>query len=204
MKTKSVIVFALSLTALISSCTVFSVHPLYTDSNVVREDKLIGLWREFDEGDAYVEINPLHPPAYSLTYWEDEDTLRFDIHYLKVGNYYFIDLYPDADFITEMLMDNYFPVHSFLKIELSDKGMYVYMFNGEKMIQLFKQNRIRLKHELINLSGKEYNIGEIRGLKDNRNCVLITAETEDLQKFILKYSSDKESFEDPMIFEKVN
>ena len=185
MKTNPLILPAILLTASISSCTVFSVHPLYTENNLAQDNHLIGLWKEAAEGDAFVSITQ-EGRSYSVTYMEDEDTLVYEGNYLKLGDDYFMDLFPDKDEFPELMMNNYFPVHSFQKIILDGTKMTVLMFDGEKMIKLFEQNRIRLKHELF------------------EDYVLITAGTEDLQKFIQKYSSNSESFTDPMIFEKVD
>ena len=59
------------------------------------------------------------------------------------------------------------------------------LFDEDKMMNLFKQNRIRLQHEMMH------------------DYVLITAGTKDLQKFIQKYSSDNEVFQDPTTFLRV-
>jgi hypothetical protein len=185
MKTIPAISITMILSLIISSCTVFSVHPLYTPETLVQDSRLAGLWREAGEGDAYVSITDAGQ-SYLVTYTEKEDTLLFEGNYLRLGEDFYMDLFPpNKDESRELMMNNYFPVHSFQKIILSGTKLSVLMFDGEKMIDLFKQNRIRLNHELV------------------EDYVLITAGTEDLVKFIRKYSSNSESFTDPMIFEKI-
>jgi hypothetical protein len=53
-------------------------------------------------------------------------------------------------------------------------------FNEEWLGSLFEQNRIKISHETVkNESGKETD-----------NFYLLTASTDELQKFILKYGKD--------------
>ena len=184
--------FLLYLTALsigLSSCDIYSVHPLYTSKDLVQENRVAGLWKEVEKKDSYAEIKATSlEPAYQIKYWEDRDTLWYDAHYLKLGMNFFLDLYPMDKHpydISDLMINNYVPMHSFLKLGLNGDTMTAYSFDGKKMIELFKQNRIRLKHEMLD------------------DYVLITARTEDLQKFIQKYSSNKEAFTEPMIFIKV-
>jgi hypothetical protein len=178
----------------LSSCAVFSVHPLYDDSSLTTDDNLAGLWFNVSDSETYVRIEPvknyykndiLIKNCYSLIRTDKGDTIWYEAHYLKLQNDYYLDLYPikgggiEPD---EMMARNYFPVHSFIKMELEPDKAIVFTFDENKLLQLFKQNRIRLQHEMID----EY--------------VLITASTKDLQQFIEKYSADKGVFEKPDIF----
>jgi hypothetical protein len=175
----------ISLAIGLSSCEVYSVHPLYTPKDLLTDKRLPGLWKQSDDSKAFARIISLKDSSYQLTYWEEKnkgDSILYEAHFLKLGNDYYLDLYPQKDAIDDLMTRNYFPVHSFIKLNLEGQNMTVYMFDGKKMIDLFKQNRIRLNHELLD------------------DCVIITARTEDIQKFIRKYSSNKEAFTDPMNF----
>jgi hypothetical protein len=183
--------FLFYLTALLiglSSCDIYSVHPLYTSKDLVRENRITGLWKEEEKKDSFVEIKVTsQEPAYQIKYWEDTDTIWYEAHLLKLGTIFFLDLYPLDKYpyeVSDLMLKNYVPMHSFMKLEINRDTMSVNSFDGKKMIELFKQNRIRLKHEMLD------------------DCVMITASTEDLQKFIRKYSSNHEAFTEPMIFIK--
>lgn len=186
MKTKIVLNLLLLMTG-ISSCTVFSVHPLYDEASELTDKRLPGTWMSEDSS-TFVNIKTMGK-GYDLTRWEKEDTLWYEAHYVKIGENFYFDLYPldkKPYSIDDIMMRNFLPVHSFLKIELTDNKVSALLFDEDKMIDLFRQNRIRLRHEMLD------------------DYVLITASTKDLQKFILKYSADKEVFEEPEIFIKIN
>ena len=46
MKTRTIII-GLLVTVIVSSCTVLSFYPLYTDKELVRDDRIIGEWQCF-------------------------------------------------------------------------------------------------------------------------------------------------------------
>ena len=117
------------------------------------------------------------------------DTVSFEAGLLKIGQHYFIDLFPYYDGQKDegyYLLRNFIPTHSFLKIEWNDDEMTLFMFEPDRMKKLFEQNRIRIKHEII-----------------NEDYIVITASTQDLQQFIRKYADDAGAFDEPEIFRKI-
>ena len=78
-------------------------------------------------------------------------------------------------------MRNYIPAHTFMKFDIIGNEIALTEFDNERLINLFEQNRIRLAHEIA---------GEDDGY------VVITASTDDLQKFITRYANDKDAFEE--------
>ncbi len=184
----------------LSSCSVFSVHPLYDEGSLVTDDNLVGLWFNVSDSETYIRIEPIKKyynykaeqvggNYYKLIRADKGDTIWYEAHYLKLNNDYYLDLFPlnggpfNQD---DLLIRNYFPVHSFIKMELEPDKAVVYTFDEDKLLQLFKQNRIRLQHEMVD------------------DYVLITASTKDLQRFILKYSKDREVFGEPGVFIKIS
>ncbi len=187
-------ILIISLLLGLSSCTVFSVHPLYDDASLTTDDNLVGQWLDVSDSETYVKIEPIktyyinNKPInnyYTLTRADKGDTIWYDAHYLRLNNNYYLDLYPTKGGGIEpddMMIRNYFPVHTFLKLELLKDKVNVLTFDENKLLSLFKQNRIRLQHEMVD------------------DYVLITASTRDLQKFIEKYSTNKEVFSQPDVF----
>jgi hypothetical protein len=155
------------------------------------------MWRDTDDGDEYVYFEKRNDKKYLFRYMvqqgdknemNDLDTISFEVGLLKVGDHHFLDLYPyyerDKDEEADYLLGNFIPTHSFLKIEWNESRMKLYMFDYDRMKKLFEQNRIRIKHELIE-DGKV------------TDYIVITASTDDLQRFIRKYADDPEAFDDP-------
>ena len=81
----------------------------------------------------------------------------------------------------EIMFKNYVPVHTFMKFDFIDDQITLTEFDNERLIELFGQNRIRLAHEMAG---------------EDDDYVVITASTDDLQKFITRYANDQEAFEE--------
>jgi hypothetical protein len=128
---------------------------------------------------------------YNFTLVVDKDTVAFVMGLMKLNNQYFIDLFPDGDCSffdggdcegLDNMWRNYIPIHTFMKFDIIDDKIALTEFDNERLIKLFHENKIRLAHE-------------IPGDKDDDDAyVVITASTDDLQKFISRYSNDKDAF----------
>jgi hypothetical protein len=174
----------------LSGCGIFSLHPLYKNSDLRVKNELIGSWMSSDEDELTVIIDTVGNSKYEFILIDGEDTVAFEMGLMKLKNQYFIDLYPleDCGFpaggncdMVELLVRNYIPIHTFMKLDYTNGDLILTEFDNERLIDLFANNRIRLPHEMINED--EY--------------VVITASTDDLQKFISRYANDLEAFNDP-------
>ena len=72
---------------------------------------------------------------------------------------------------------NFIPTHAFLKFEWENDELVLYMFSYDRLQELFDQNRIRIRHQQFD------------------DYLVITASTDELQKFIRKYADDEKAFE---------
>lgn len=181
------------------SCTIFSLHPLYTEEELVMETALEGMWKDNDDGDEFVYFEQMDEKMYLFRYMELQegaenelemgDTVSFRAGLVQVGEHYFLDLYPYYNDGNNdeawYLFRNFVPTHSFVKIEWDADHVTLYLFDYDRMKKLFEQNRIRIKHEML------------------EDFIVITASTEELQRFIRKYADDDEAFDDPGVFIKM-
>lgn len=196
MKTKYLIPILLIL-IVAQSCTIFSLNPLYTEDDPIEVVDLTGTWRITEEGGKeYISLEPLENKRYIFRYGQYEesdsipmvDTVSYEGVFLELGDHLFVDLYPYYDKQLEeedYLFMNFIPAHSFLKVVKEDNEMHLYLFNFDRLKELFEQNRIRIKHQMFD------------------DYIVITASTEELQKFIEKYADDPKAFDDPGIFRKI-
>lgn len=117
--------------------------------------------------------------SYRLIYIENnEEKEAYTAHLVDIGGELFMDLYPIKEYDSKNVSDNYFPVHTFYKVSVTEKEFTMTHFDLDKLNKLFESNLIRLRHE--NVDG----------------TILITAQPKELQKFIDKYSDDKSVFEE--------
>lgn len=219
MKTRYLVLLAIILLAG-QSCTIFSLNPLYHEEDLLEMPEILGLWEDADDGKGkeFVSFERLDDNKFIFRYMEGnkqtvidvytgkeeadisaedlnvlkEQTVSFEAGILKVGDHYFIDLYPyykyyEGDDHDEeyYLFRNFIPTHSFLKFEWESDELVLFMFSYDRLKELFEQNRIRIHHQQFD------------------DYIVITASTDELQKFIRKYADDEKAFEDPEKYVKI-
>lgn len=173
-----------------------SLHPLYTAKEVVTNDRLKQT-KYFDQNEETTWAFSAIPgeKAYHLKYFEKDKLAEFKVHLVQLDEYLFLDFYPitkvynaDPEADDQALLKNMFfdmhlmPVHSFAKVELNDEGgMTIRQFDTEWLKTLFKERRIRIKHE------------------QTSQGIILTASTKELQKFILKYAEEEKAYTEAIV-----
>lgn len=175
---------------LMSSCLVSSLHPFYKKKDKIYEPVLLGSWIDSDSCIWVIEKNmiakefmgPSFPDStYSLTYYEEDDMIGlFTGTLFELKGVRYMDFYPDPneDHCNSGLTGmHHFPTHTLARIRLDRDSIMLYWYGDEWLDELFKQNRIRIKHETVDIS-------------PDYTRHLLTAPTADLQKFIIKYANN--------------
>ena len=189
--TFTVLVSAVFLTILMIGCLP-SVHPLYTDDDLIFREELLGTWlgpstgfHRTDETETW-KFEQDDEKTYALTHITESDTTHFLGHLVQLGDMYFLDLVlEDADQLSDFAQYHIFPVHTFSKVTFNEGQVSLEMFNSNWIIDMIDENRIRIKHEKAS------------------DLILLTASTEELQKFILKYGDEKKSYSEPIVLKRV-
>ncbi|WP_339607377.1 hypothetical protein [uncultured Roseivirga sp.] len=125
--------------------------------------------------------------SYKMVVVDDGESTNYEMHLVKIGDDIFMDLaatdsdYSDSAFESMV----WFPVHTFMKMDMDGDQLKLTHFDLDKLNKLFKSNLIRLRHE--NVDG----------------TILITAQPKELQKFLDKYSDDESVFDDPETYTRV-
>ena len=188
MKHIKVIVMVLIMTAM-SSCLVSSLHPFYKAKDKIYNPVMEGAWIDSDSCIWIIEKNmtsdgfmqPEYPDtSYYMTYYEEKDKIGLFIGTLfELKGLQYVDVYPDPDedqCKSDMVGIHHFPTHSLARIRVDRDSIMLYWYGDEWLNDLIEQNRIRIKHETVKIS-RDY------------QRQLLTAPTEDLQKFITKYAN---------------
>ncbi len=200
MKTRNLI-FALSILFL-SSCVVKSLHPFYTQKTISFDNNFIGEWVDSKKGkweivsfakeilqgssiDKLVEEDLKIYKEYKNGYYIKRTRHGKEVLYLanpfKINNQTFLDFLPlgQDQGIDGLLQDHMIYAHSLVKYdELKNGEISIKWFDEEKIEELFKNKKIKIKHEVIGLVDHKY---------------LLTAKSEELQKFIKKYMASNDS-----------
>lgn len=190
------------LAGLLGSCVpVMSLHSLFTEENIVFDEKLLGTWvddpnspkgtwefkRVADSAQKDWELPPPKKPekAYKLLLSNEEGAKgSFFAHLVKLEGRLFLDVFPsqlpcaqldpkqDWVFNTVFLI----PGHSFAVIDSIEPQLKIRWTNEDEMEKFLKEQPNAIKHELV------------------EDRIVLTASTDELQKFVLKYADDKRIF----------
>lgn len=187
MKTKNIILFA-AISLLMTGCFIKSLYPFYTKKTIVYDPKIIGTWLDDDSSRWLIKQQmkwPIAPDSsYQVEIVEKNNSIgSFNVHLFRLNNQLYLDFYPSGKIgSNDLVEENIVLTHSLAKIGYSGNNIKIQWFNEVWLEQLLEQNRIRIRHE------KLYD-------KDiNTNSYLLTASTEELQKFIIKYGNDSLAF----------
>jgi hypothetical protein len=201
MKTKNLIITGL-LMFLVTGCFVKSLHPFYNEKDVVFKKEFTGNWTGNDSSAWKIEqgsksdglFKPAKPDdSYKVTYTDKKGTAVFMVHMFQLRNRYFFDFYPEeVESSNDLMASHLVPMHTVARVDLSSGNLKIQWYNEEWLITLFKQNKIRIAHEKVPMTD---------GKNDEDNFqVVLTASTEDLQKFMLKYMDDPNAIKNDYTF----
>jgi len=169
---KIFIVFGIALA--LTACAP-SLHPFYTDDDVVFDEALPGLWID-DSGGTY-KFTKSGDNYYELLVMDDEPA-RFEARLIDLGGVTFLDLYPKPlGKEINLYPGNFAPAHTLARVTIGKDSISIAMMDGGWLKRLSDQNQLDLKHERI-----------------NDDMIALTAPTRELQAFALKNIDNKEAF----------
>ena len=111
----------------------------------------------------------------------NEEEVTYLVTTFKINNQTFLDFLPLAHKKNngKLLESHSIYTHSLVKYNVKNNGeIEIKWLDEKKITALFEEKKIKIKHEKIGLIGEEY---------------LLTAKSEELQKFIKKYISSNDS-----------
>jgi len=186
MKKKTILLIGL-MAMILSSCLVKSLHQFYTEDDVIYKKELIGSWLDSDSTKWVISQNNRSKGfmkgdtvdnSYILEMYE-EDSLppsKFIVHLFQLEEKLYLDFSPiREEQYNEMLDVHLVSTHSIARVKFNKNGeVGISWFNQGWIEDLFTENKIKISHEVV---GEEY---------------VLTASTEELQKFLKKYDNEQE------------
>jgi len=228
MKKKIGILTALFSLVFLIGC-IPSLHPLYTKDKMAYLDLLEGVWadqparvhllenpdkealqREYildagEEGQSNPSVwdfSNNSDGGYELIY-QDEDGVpaAFDVYMVKLGESYFLDLFPSTikhdqetslGFLkndqNDLMAFHLLPVHTFAKLSVNGDAIQIDMLDPEFVDNLQADGQLDLKHETL-----------------SDGNIVLTAQPADLQQFVAKYADDRNLYlDDPIVLNRVD
>jgi hypothetical protein len=155
-----------------------SLQPLFTDKTTVFEPALVGVWQQ-ENAESTWAFERRESNTYSLTYTDKQGRPgQFEARLVKLGDKYFLDLMPEDPRQVENAYYKFhlLRVHTFLRMSLDGSAMQLAGMDPSWLKRQLDANPTFVRHAVVN------------------DMIVMTASTEELQKFAQCYADDKDAF----------
>lgn len=179
MKKRNAILLA-AVAVLLAAC-IPSINPFYTDKDVVFDAKLLGAWQEKEKTDEPVvwKFEEGKDKTYELTVTEKEGKQgKFEAHLFKLKQEFFLDIIATeiGSNVSDTVTASLIPGHLLFRVPQIEPELKLAGFDFDWLEKYLKEHPKSLAHHREN------------------DRVVLTAETADLQSFVLKHLGEDELF----------
>lgn len=195
MKTKFALIAILVIIGL-QGCVVKSIHPFYHEKDVIYKKEIPGQWMDTDSSLWVIKqhsktiglFKPDTPDnSYEIIYKTDKGTASFSAHLFELNRQLYLDFYPlEIDCGNDMANFHMIGAHSLAKVSFPGGRIAISWYNEEWLADLLEKNKIRISHETVPFTEDNSDPQQMQ--------YLLTASTDELQKFVEKYGSDPNAF----------
>src|SRR3989339_115626 len=156
-----------------------SLHPLYTKDTTIFDPNLLGTWKDKDNFWKF-EKKPSEN-IYKLSTLIENEESEFAVHLVTIDDKFFFDFFPEEPDMNEnaFYKVHLVPAHTFARVYQTDPNLIFGFMNPEDVGKMLKADPDLLKHELL----------------EDGDRIVLTASTQELQKFVAKYADDPNVFE---------
>ena len=191
------------LVIFLSSC-LKTLHPIFTIKDIVYEPKLLGTWVTSEDGNKGPDVttetgqaiitnlagdNTIELPekiaaikhkGYLVSFRDKQGnaTEQYIAFLARVGQHLYFDYFP-ADKKGNKTADEFFSshflkMHTSYRVEISKDGSFeLSQLDESHVTKLIDEKKIRISHE-----------------KDAKGIIVITASTDELQQYLIKYGDE--------------
>ena len=190
MKKFVVIILGFAL-VLLAGCVVNSIYPFYTARDLTFDPALVGTWGDAkntnaEDKEAWV-FEKITDQTYKMTIRDDSETNEFDTHLFTLGGEKFLDSLP------RLRMAYQTPEHLLLRVKSITPTLELQLLNYEWLGKLVEQNPKAIRHIIVPKETDTSNEGGV---------LTLTADTAELQKFLLKHLANTNAWSEPMVLKK--
>jgi hypothetical protein len=178
-----------ALGVVLAGCVVASVYPFYTEKDLVFEPKLVGTWKtvpkENEEKETW-RFEKLGDKSYKLLVGEGDKIEPYQACLFKLKDTLFLDMISLKD-EREMI-----PSHFFLRLGAIDSTFSYSLLSAEWMAKLVKENPKAIRHHVVQDDPNDA----------DKNHVVLTADTAELQKFILQHLKTEGAYTEAQVMKR--
>lgn len=192
--------FASALVVVTISSCIYTFHPLYSDDILIDVPAIEGVFQLDDSGDDDPEIWTFTRVArgeYDLDISVGIKKGKLKVHVVKLGGEIFMDIIPDEyeneqvpDFVNWHLL----PMHTITKLNIADPDLEMIFFDEIWLEKNLSSHKIRIAHEVRRSNSNPRDI----------DFILLTADTEELQKFVEKYAQHDPAYGDKSLLTRIS
>lgn len=165
--------------SLLAGCIVLSVYPFYNAKDLIFDPGLAGRWLKAGTTNEFWQFAAAGEKAYTLTTTDDHDTNCFDAHLFQLQKFQFLDLR------TTNREDFQLPLHLICQVARNGTNLSLPFMDYGWLANLLQTNPAALRHIVVPEKPDDPN---------SCNLVYLTADTKELQKFLLKHAADTNAF----------
>ncbi len=215
MKTR-IIAISLFTAFFIAGCTVLSFYPLYTEKELIRDDRIIGEWQSFNNKDVFptsMSETQIDTMIWKISFqdkiWKKTINNPFDRGSEQIPNKFTYTLHiydksapaDDAEFhlhivkLGDKLFIDLFPE----ECQKNNTILAVHLISVHTFAKIEIGNKLEINWFNAELLQTLLDGNKIR-IKHENNGVynLLTAKPEELQKFVIKYADEDKAFDESM------
>jgi hypothetical protein len=183
-RTISAVAALLAVMLFFAGCVVTSIYPYYTDKDLVFDPAMLGNWvdaSKTNETSEYLRFEQVGEKGYRATFFGTDETNSIDVFLFRLKQQLFVDSFP-----TNRSLD-YVPVHQVSKVTQIGPMVETANLNYDWLAKLLEKNPEAIRHMVLREKPGDAEGGRI----------ILTADTKELQRFILKYVSNTNAWKEP-------
>ena len=196
---KSLVILCLFFLLIFLSGCLTTLFPIFTVSDVTFNSTLLGSWKytedkqqkfiefrkipEDRKKELASEINKISDKGYLVSRMDSTGKLisQCFVFLASIGKNYYLDFYPaelpSQKGVNSFYKDHFIKVHASYRIDFKDKDHFnMKRLDSDFLDKLISSNKINIRHEVVD------------------GNIVITAPTDELQKFIIQYSDNPKAF----------
>jgi len=177
-------IFALTtmLAGLLAGCVVTSLQPYYTAKDLIYEPGLVGNWTNTTKQDERWEFQKAADNSYKLNYVSDGKTNVAKVHLFKLGTQRCMD-FTSEETMWDILPPP-IPAHMLLRVDQMAPTVRLASVSNNKLKSMLEKQPKAIGHILI-------------GDKGDDARVVLTADTPEMQRFLLGQLKTEGFWDDP-------
>jgi hypothetical protein len=165
--------------AMVAGCITLSVYPFYNQKDLTFDPGMVGRWFKASQTNEFWQFADVDGKYYRLTTTGDQDTNVLDAHLFQLQQYTFLDLLTTNREMFQL------PLHLISKVTRTNDTVTLQFLDYGWLANLLQTNTVAIRHLVVPQNPAEGNDG---------NMVYLTAETRELQQFLLKHAEDTNAF----------